>query len=329
MAARNKSNELHLTRLFDAKLPLVWDAWTDPEQVAVWWGPRGFSLTTHAKDLRPGGHWRYTMHSPDGTDYPNVTHYCEVEKYAKLVYDHGATDNTPPLFRVTVLFTAVGEKTKMDLTMRCETAEAAENISVMIKKAGGGTTWDRLAEYVEKKTAGVDNFVINHSFDAPIETLFAMWEDREHLARWLPPAGAEMRFLRAEIRVGGSSFYVMNGAYGTMYGRCQYRVIDRPHRMIYSQQFCDENEALSHHPLSPTWPKSMLTTVDFVAESSERTRVTVRLQPEGEVSATELATFIAAKAGMSIGWTGSFDKLEPLLTTSSTRPPSESDIPAK
>ncbi|MEZ6045243.1 MAG: SRPBCC domain-containing protein [Planctomycetaceae bacterium] len=54
-----------------------------------WWGPRGFTLTHHSKDLRPGGTWHYTMHGPDGTDYPNMTLYHEVEKYKKLVYDHG------------------------------------------------------------------------------------------------------------------------------------------------------------------------------------------------------------------------------------------------
>ena len=73
MIAQNKSNEIKITRIYDAPLEAVWDAWTDPEQVAQWWGPRGFTLTTHSKDLRPGGTWRYTMHGPDGTDYPNTT----------------------------------------------------------------------------------------------------------------------------------------------------------------------------------------------------------------------------------------------------------------
>ena len=102
MAAKNKSNEIQITRVYDAPVEAVWDAWTDPEQVAQWWGPRGFTLTTHSKDLRPGGNWDYTMHGPDGTDYPNKTKYLEVEKHAKLVYDHGGNDDRPPLFRVTV-----------------------------------------------------------------------------------------------------------------------------------------------------------------------------------------------------------------------------------
>ena len=70
MAARSNSNEISLMRVYDAPVRAVWDAWTIPEQVEKWWGPRGFTLTTHSKDLRAGGTWRYTMHGPDGVDYP-------------------------------------------------------------------------------------------------------------------------------------------------------------------------------------------------------------------------------------------------------------------
>ena len=96
MALKSKSNELKISRLYDAPLQAVWDAWTDPEQVARWWGPRGFTITTHSKDLRPGGTWVYTMHGPDGTDYPNTTYYYEVREREALVYDHGASEGKPP-----------------------------------------------------------------------------------------------------------------------------------------------------------------------------------------------------------------------------------------
>jgi uncharacterized protein YndB with AHSA1/START domain len=104
MVAKNKSNEIRITRIYDAPVKAVWDAWTDPEQVAQWWGPRGFSLTTHSKDLKAGGHWNYTMHGTDGVDYPNKTQYLNVETHKKLVYDHGGNDDRPAMFRVTVLF---------------------------------------------------------------------------------------------------------------------------------------------------------------------------------------------------------------------------------
>lgn|GEM_PF-4919201 len=53
--------------MYDAPVQTVWEAWTDPDQVAQWWGPLGFTLTTHHKELRPGGIWHDTMPEPDGT----------------------------------------------------------------------------------------------------------------------------------------------------------------------------------------------------------------------------------------------------------------------
>lgn len=310
MAAKNSSNEIHITRVYDAPVKAVWDAWTDPAQVAIWWGPRGFTLTTHSKDLRPGGTWNYTMHGPDGVDYPNITTYYEVEEQKKLVYDHGASETQPPLFRVTVLFSESDGKTKMDMTMALPTREAAEETKKFIKKAGGNSTWDRLAEYLEKKSNGKEKFVIARSFDAPIERMFEMWTNPKHFTKWLPPAGAEMEFIRADIRPGGSTFYLMTGIHGKMYGRAEYKEIEKPNRLVYTQQFCDENEKISRHPMAPTWPETMLTTVTLTAEGVEQTRVTVTWEPMGAVTREELETFINARAGMNQGWTGSFDKLE-------------------
>ena len=63
--------ELVAVRVFDAPRPLVFQAWTDPAHIANWWGPRGFTTTTYAMDVRPGGVWRFCMHGPDGRDYQN------------------------------------------------------------------------------------------------------------------------------------------------------------------------------------------------------------------------------------------------------------------
>jgi uncharacterized protein YndB with AHSA1/START domain len=313
MAAKDNSNEIHITRIYDAPVKAVWNAWTDPKQVAQWWGPRGFTLTTHSKDLRAGGTWVYTMHGPDGVDYPNRTEYLEVEKYARLVYDHGANDERPALFRVTVLFKEVQGKTRMEMTMALPTAEAVNEARKFIKKAGGDATWDRLGEYLAKELSGKDTFLIHRSFDAPIEQMFELWTHPKHVSFWLPPKGFEMQFLRADIQPGGSAFYVMKGGDLTIYGRTAYLEIRRPDRIVYTQQFCDEKENLSHHPLAPTWPQTMLTTVTLAEEGPDRTRVTVHWEPHGTTSRGELDAFLKEKGGMTQGWTGSFDKLDAYL----------------
>jgi uncharacterized protein YndB with AHSA1/START domain len=314
MVAKNKPNELKITRIYDAPVKTVWEAWTDPIQVAEWWGPRGFTLTTHGKDLKPGGFWSYTMHGPDGVDYPNKTVYHEVEKYSRLVYDHGGHDDRPPLFRVTVTFNEIKGKTKMEMTMALATAEAAEEIRKFIKKAGGDGTWDRLAEHLGKKSDGKERFFINRTFDAPLEKMYEMWTNPEHLSQWVPPTGFTMKFLKADVKPGGSTFYLMtDGKNVSMYGRAKYMEINKPDRIVYTQQFCDEKENVSRHPFAPTWPETMLTVVTLSEEGPDKTRVTISWEPHGATTHEELETFIKAKSGMAQGWTGSFDKLETYL----------------
>lgn len=318
MSEKYKPNELRITRVYNAPVQAVWDAWVDPEKVALWWGPRGFTITTKSKDVRPGGTWNYMMHGPDGKDWPNITLFHVVEKYSKLVYDHGANENQPPLFRVTVLFTESAGQTTMEMTMALATPEAAQEIKKFIKQAGGHATWDRLAEYLDKTMTGKEKFIINQTFDTPLKQMFKVWTDPEHFAKWLPPTGFYMNFIRADIRPGGSTFYEMSpvqtGQAPTMYGRAHYKEITAANRIVYSQEFCTREEKPARHPMAPIWPASLLTTVTFSAESEEQTRLTIEWEIDGVATSEEVNAFIEGRAGMTAGWSGSFDKLEKYLT---------------
>ncbi len=315
MAAKNKPNELYITRIYDAPVKMVWDAWVDSKQVAKWWGPRGFTLTTQSKDVKPGGTWVYTMHGPDGVDYPNKTVFHEVEKYSRLVYDHGANDDQPALFRVTVNFSEKNGKTKMEMTMALATAEAAAETKKFIKKAGGDSTWDRLAEYLEMESSKKDVFVINRTFEAPLNLMFEMFTNPKHLSQWLAPTGFTMEYIHAEIKSGSTSFYSMFNAEGVkMYGKISYQEITKPNRIVYTQIFCDENEKISRHPMAPTWPETMLTTISLEAEDTNKTRVQIKWEISGHATDIERETFNKAKGGMTQGWSGSFEKLDSYLT---------------
>lgn len=144
--------ELVFTRVFDAPRDLVWKAWTDAEHVAQWWGPTGFTITTHEMDVRPGGVWRFIMHGPDGTDYPNKIVYTEVVTPERLAYDHsGDGDDDDARFQVTVMFVHRGGKT--ELTMRMLFASAAERDKTVEDFGaieGANQTLDRLAEHLTK-----------------------------------------------------------------------------------------------------------------------------------------------------------------------------------
>jgi uncharacterized protein YndB with AHSA1/START domain len=322
-ATKNKSNDIKLARVYDAPVKMVWDAWTEPDQVAQWWGPRGFTITSHSKDIRTGGHWHYTMHSPEGVDYANKTQYLEVEKYSRMVYDHGGNDEQKPLFRVTVLFKEIGGKTHMDMTMALPSPEAADQTRQFFKKAGGDSTWDRLAELLEKDSSKKEVFFINRSFNVPLETLFDAWTKPDQVARWTAPKGFTMKFIRVDMRPGGEGFYSMSldaGGGAPMYGKTKYLEIQRPNRLVYTQQFCDADGKVSRHPLSPTWPETMLTTVVFTAEGPDQSRVTLSWEPTDKPAPVEIETFVKARAGMAVGWTGSFDKLEEYLEALGARP---------
>jgi uncharacterized protein YndB with AHSA1/START domain/DNA-binding transcriptional ArsR family regulator len=144
--------ELFITRLINAPRELVWKVWTEPEHVAQWWGPTGFTNTVHEMNVKPGGVWHLTMHGPDGRDYPNKIVFIEVVKPERLVYKHsGDVDAEPVNFHVTVSFEKQGNKTLLTMRSVFESAAALEKV---VKEYGAKEGMvqhvDRLEEYVEK-----------------------------------------------------------------------------------------------------------------------------------------------------------------------------------
>lgn len=83
---------LVLSRAFDAPPTAVWQAWTDPQQFAAWWGPRGFTTTVRRLEVRPGGTYHYCMHDPDGTDYWGTGEYLEVDPPRRMLMTDNFSD---------------------------------------------------------------------------------------------------------------------------------------------------------------------------------------------------------------------------------------------
>jgi uncharacterized protein YndB with AHSA1/START domain len=144
------------TRVLDAPRELVWTAWTKPEHLAQWWGPDGFSTTTSAYDLRPGGVWRFVMHGPDGRDYENRITFDEIVRPERIRYHHGGGDDVEPVqFRTTVTFeNLAGDRTQLTLHAVFPSAAARERV---IKQYGADKgavqTLSRLADYLANLTA--------------------------------------------------------------------------------------------------------------------------------------------------------------------------------
>jgi uncharacterized protein YndB with AHSA1/START domain len=116
-------------REFDAPRELVFEAWTDPQHLAQWWGPNGFTTTTSRFDMRPGGVWRFVMHGPDGRDYQNRITFEEVVPPERIVYRHGGDDDVEPVrFTTTVTFVALGDKTRITMRMDFPSAEERDRV---------------------------------------------------------------------------------------------------------------------------------------------------------------------------------------------------------
>jgi len=305
--------ELKITRLYNASLSAVWASWTDPQQIDQWWGPRNTNTLTQSYNFKVDGLWLFTMRTADGLEFPNKIVFSEIEDKKRLVYSHGVPDDHASHFRTQVLFSEVGRHTQLELTMTFATVEAAEESKKAIKEYHGNTTWDRLAEYLEKQSSSKEVFVINRSFDVTISTLFNAWTIPEQLVAWSGPVGAQVEYLDVDIRTGGKAFYRMPFGDSVMYGTVQYLEVIRPHRLVYVQQFADAHGIPSRHPLAPTWPQSMLTTITLTEEKQGGTRLTLQWEVTGEWTQEELETFVMGKSSMSQGWGGSLDKLEEFL----------------
>lgn len=142
--------EIVLTRVFDAPRELVFRAYTDPDHLPHWWGPNGFTNTVHEMDVRPGGMWRFTMHGPDGTDYPNRIVYEEVVRPERLVFAHGADrDDDRGRFHVTVTFDDEGGRTRVTQRMLFATAAQRDATVKFGAVELGHQTLDRLAAYLK------------------------------------------------------------------------------------------------------------------------------------------------------------------------------------
>jgi uncharacterized protein YndB with AHSA1/START domain len=109
--------EIISERVFDAPRELVFRAWTEPDHLARWFGPKGFTNTFQVFEPRPGGQWKFLMHSPNGVDYPNESVFEEVVRPSRIVFRHLG----PPNFRATVELIAEGKKTRMIWRMTFET----------------------------------------------------------------------------------------------------------------------------------------------------------------------------------------------------------------
>ena len=128
---RTGDRTLATSRLLDAPRERVYRALADPAALARWWGPNGFTNTFHEFDLRAGGMWRFVMHGPDGTDYPNESTFAEVVPDERVVIRHLSA----PRFELTITFADQGGRTLVGWHQAFETREMRDKIAKLVGDA--------------------------------------------------------------------------------------------------------------------------------------------------------------------------------------------------
>ncbi len=148
--------DLTITRIFDAPRELVWKAWTDPEQIKQWFGPKTFTTPVCKVDLRVGGGFLLSMRSPEGRDYWVKGVYREIIPAERLIYmdyfsdtegnivsptTHGLSADFPSELLITVTFTEHEGGTKMAVRMPAPESREGDDM-----QQGWNECFDKLGE---------------------------------------------------------------------------------------------------------------------------------------------------------------------------------------
>ena len=159
METQVNTQQLTITRTFQAPRELVWRAWTDPELYKRWWGPSHFTCPVAHIDLRVGGKYHSCMRSPDGQDFWSAGVYREITPYERIVFtdsfadeqgnivpaSHYGMPDMPLEMLVTVTFTEQDGRTTMTLIHSGLPASETEGNA----KEGWSQSFDKLAALVE------------------------------------------------------------------------------------------------------------------------------------------------------------------------------------
>ena len=151
-------------------------------------------------------------------------------------------------------------------------------------------------------------FKISRLMDAPIDRVWRAWTTPETLGKWFSPKGVKGFLAKMDLRPGGFYHYGLENPDGARYyGRWMIVDVEINSKLEFIVSFSDENMGISQHPLAPTWPAEIHSTILF-RPVGEKTEVEVQWKPHNSTE-TEIKTFEAGAESMKGGWGGTFDNL--------------------
>lgn len=119
------------SRAFAASPEEVFAAFSTPERLSKWWGPDGFRNTFETFEFKPNGVWRFTMHGPDGSNYPNEAVFVSIEPTQKIVMEH----LSQPHFQLTIKLEGTASGTVVTWEQAFESPDVAASLKHIVEPA--------------------------------------------------------------------------------------------------------------------------------------------------------------------------------------------------
>lgn len=150
LTPEEKTRTVISSRVINANVEEVFDAYANPEKIVRWWGPNGFTLINESLDLKEGGHWRFVFRGPDGKEFKNHLVFEKIERPSLFVVEH----LSGPTYRGAVTFEDLGGRTKVTMYWTFETVEIFTGIREAVV-AGNEGNFDRLGGLVAGWRQGI------------------------------------------------------------------------------------------------------------------------------------------------------------------------------
>lgn len=148
----DSNRTLTIERTLDAPIALVWEAWTQPEHIAKWWGPPHMDVKIIEHNFEVGGQWKYSMTMPDGMEFVTEGVYSLIVEPEKI---HSSADFKPMTEGVEIqaLFKEEGDKTHFTFNVVHPTAEYCKQQEEMGFYNGWGSVFNNLEEHLSALTS--------------------------------------------------------------------------------------------------------------------------------------------------------------------------------
>lgn len=235
------SPEIRSIRTYKTTKEVLFRLWSNPIHLSQWWGPHGFSVTTHEMEFKPGGTWRFSMNGPDGTSYPNLIRFTKITDDA-IELDHIDHANDLYNFKIAVKFEEVGGETTVDFRLIFRTLEQkSEIVQTNGAEEGLAGTLQRLGDYSQTLPASQPELVIVRTFKASQKRVWDALTIPEQMAKWSAPHGTTISRSAGEVKAGSPWEITMKMGDMEMVANGEYVQVEPNRTLSYTHRWQKED----------------------------------------------------------------------------------------